>query len=164
MCAASAPSPGPLHPAMFPRPEGCPPNHPLPPSQQSSIAGQGSLWNRQDFPSGYSGPLPAPEGGGRRGAVRVLVCTPDHTSSQRFLELLYTMGHLSDDVCVIQLVSGSAEVNSRRGVVTALQLRRDLGRVLKSPSLLLVTSYLCSAHLVPMLHREVFSLMLLDDA
>ena len=102
------------------------------------------------------------EGGGG-GAVRVLVCTPDHTTSQRFLELLYTMGHLSDDVCVIQLVSRSAEVNSRRGVVTALQLRRDLGRILKCPSLLLVTSYLCSAHLVPMLHREVFSLMLLDD-
>ena len=96
--------------------------------------------------------------------MRVLVCTPDHTSSQWFLELLYAMVHLSDDVCVIQLVSsGSAEVNSRRGVVMALQLRRDLGRVLKCPTLLLVTSYLCSAHLVPMLHREVFSLMLLDD-
>ncbi|KAL5470822.1 hypothetical protein EMCRGX_G028848 [Ephydatia muelleri] len=101
------------------------------------------------------------ERGGGKG-VRVLVCTPHHTTSQRFMKLVRTVGSLSEDVCTLQLVSGSAEGEGQRGVVTALQLRRDLGRVLDCSSLLLVTSYLCSSHLARMIPSEFFSHVLLD--
>ena len=96
------------------------------------------------------------------GGARVLVCTPHHTSSQLFMEQVRALGPLSGDVCTLQLVSGSAEGRGKDGVVTALQLRRGLERMVRCPSLLLVTSYLCSSHLAHMLPSEFFSHVLLD--
>ena len=102
-------------------------------------------------------------GGGGRGAVRVLVCTPCHASSQRFVEVVHALGHLPGVSRVVQLVSGSAEVGSSRDAVTALQLKRDLESVVGHPSLLVVTTYLSSSHLTHLLHRGFFSFILLDD-
>ena len=111
-------------------------------------------------------------GGGGGGAVRVLVCTQQHTSAVAFLECFHnkfslaTSGGDDHQRCIIRLVPDSkrdAGYSEYSKVLTGQELKNEKGNVLRFPQLLMVTTGGTSRQLYSVFSEDFFTHILLDE-